>query len=544
MSTDNLSCPMPAQISAQMSAQNASDEEDTHHRAASPRTPALRGEDTKFTAFSRPVKLEEPPYHVFSKPQKWNLVLLISLAGALSPLSSNIYLPVLDSISQSLSVSTSFVALTITIYMIVQGITPSLFSAISNAYGRRLTFVMLLTIYMGANVGLSFTSNFPMLLALRGLQATGSAATIVVSAGVISDMAETNERESFMGMSTGIRMIAQAIAPVIGGALNSAWGFRSIFWFLFASGLLILVMLLIFLPETQRRIAGNGHTRLSGFSKPWIFLVQPPKEWAGMAEQTQRMPTIAFKEIITPLKNVLEKDIFVLAAWGSLVYTLWSMVTSSTTTALLKTFPVLTQWQVGLCFLPNGIGCVLGSICTGRLLDRTYKRMEARYKEEHGLETINIKHNKDFPFERARLPLMPYFSIAFAVSLALYGLSYELNGLHRYFAANLVASLSLQFMIAFTATAIFNINSTMLVDCFPEGPAGAIATNNLCRCLFGAAGVSVIQPLIDALGIRNSFMILAGVVAAFSPLVWVHRQWGETWRLERERKRAARMLSP
>ncbi|KAK7398593.1 hypothetical protein QQX98_012030 [Neonectria punicea] len=465
---------------------------------------------------------DDAPFHVFSQAQKWNIVYLVSLAGSFSPLSSNIYFPAINTISSELGVSSSLVALTITVYMIVQGIAPSLFGAVSDTSGRRLTFVVLLVVYTAANLGLSFTANYPMLLALRGLQAAGSAATISISTGVIADMASPNERGSFIGTNAGIRMIGQAIGPVIGGVLNSVWGFRSIFWMLFAFSLSVLILLLIFLPETQRKIAGNGSIPLTGFHKPWIYLIRPPKERANTTKpEKPQMPPFSLSKILVPLKYVFEKDIFVLLSWGALVYTLWSMVTSSTTTVLLRTFPSLNQWQVGLCFLPNGIGCVLGSICTGRLLDRTFKQVEAQYKEQHGLETVNIKSTNDFPFERARLPLMPYFSAAFIVSMALYGPSYELNDLRRYFAANLVASLGLQFMIAFTATAIFSINSTMLVDAFSESSAGATATNNLCRCLLGAVGVSVIQPLIHAVKIRNAFLILTGVVLLFSPLIWV-----------------------
>lgn len=119
----------------------------------------------------------EPPYHILSKKQKWNLVIFVSLAGAFSPPSSNIYFPALDTISKDLGVSASLTSLTITVYMIVQGIAPSLFGALSDS-GRRLTFTVSLTIYTAANLALAFTSNYAMLTALRGLQAAGSAATI------------------------------------------------------------------------------------------------------------------------------------------------------------------------------------------------------------------------------------------------------------------------------------------------------------------------------------------------------------------------------
>ncbi|KAK5992104.1 Citrate exporter 1 [Cladobotryum mycophilum] len=454
----------------------------------------------------------EEPYHIFSRSQKWHL---------------------------DLHTSETLIALTITIYMIVQGIAPSLFGAVSDTGGRRITFAITLLIYTGANLALSFTTSYPMLMALRGIQALGSSATISISAGVIADIAAPSERGGFMGANAGIRMMGQAVGPIIGGALNQVWGFRSIFWLLFVMSLLVLVLLLIFLPETQRSVAGNGGVPLAGFYKPWAYYIRQPEQWAHTtAVPSAKLKPFSLKKCIDPLMYVFQKDIFVLLSWGALVYTLWSMVTSSTTTALLHDFPELSQWQLGLCFLPNGLGCVLGSIVTGRVMDREFKLIEQQYKDKHGLKTVNVKDHADFPFERARLATMPYFSGIFLVALALYGPSFELSNMHPNASANLAAPLVLQFVIAFMATAIFNMNSTMLVDCFPSGSAGATATNNLCRCLLGAVGVSVIQPMIDALNIRNAFLILTAVGVIFTPLVWVESKYGAQWRMQREEAKA------
>lgn len=330
--------------------------------------------------------------------------------------------------------------------------------------------------------------------------------------------------------------MGQAIGPVIGGLLNSAWGFRSIFWFLLCLSALVLFLLVAFLPETHREIAGSG-TKLRAVHRPLVFLTKQPKTIASAASPAPSMKLPEFRKIVEPLKHALRKDILVLLCWGAVVYTLWSMVTASTTTALLHTFPRLNQWQIGLCFLPNGIGCILGSISTGWLLDRTFKRMEAEHrkqKAENGTSPdAEAGFTKaEFPLERARLQLMPWFSALFILSLALYGPAYEFNDLKREFAPNLVASLGTQFIIAFTATGIFNINSTMLIDSFPDSAAAATATNNLCRCLLGALGVSLVQRLIDAVKIRNAFLTLAGVAVLFSPLVWVQLRYSTRWRLQ------------
>lgn len=148
--------------------------------------PGSRGGDSADTS-------EKAPYHVFDKKRKWVIVYIVSLAGMFSPLSSNIYFPAIDTISADLHVNTSLVALTITVYMIVQGIAPSFWGPWSDTSGRRLVFMWTLGVYAAANLALAFTVNYPMLLVLRGVQAAGSAATISIGTGVIADIAEPRE---------------------------------------------------------------------------------------------------------------------------------------------------------------------------------------------------------------------------------------------------------------------------------------------------------------------------------------------------------------
>ena len=478
----------------------------------------------------------ESPYHIFTRRKKWVLVYLVSLAGMFSPLSSNIYFPAINTISQDLKASNSLIALTITVYMIVQGIAPSFWGPWSDTCGRRLIFCFTIGIYIFANLALSFTINMPMLLVLRGIQAAGSAATISIGTGVIADIAMPSERGGFIGTNSGIRMIGQALGPVLGGILNSVWGFRSIFWLLFAMSVLVLLLVLTVLPETHRAIAGNGSVPLHGIHKPWIhFLTSPPNGWSNTPTTPKaKTPPLSFKKVLTPLTHLFEKDILALLSWGALIYTVWSMITSSTTTVLKAEFPSLTPLQLGLCFLPNGLGCVLGSILTGRLMDHTYRRAETHFRAQHNIPpNIKLNDDKNFPYERARLSPMPYLSLVFMIATALYGASYEFNH-SRPAIAYLGVPLVLQFFVAYTATAVFGINSAMMVDCFPTGGAGAAAVNNLARCSLGAVGVSVIQPMIDALGVRTAFVVLAAVVLGCSPLVWVEWWYGEGWRLERE----------
>jgi MFS family permease len=72
------------------------------------------------------------------------------------------------------------VSLTITSYLVVQGISPLIWGSLSDILGRRPIYIYSFTVYIAANLVLSFSPNFPVLLVFRGLQAAGSASTVTI----------------------------------------------------------------------------------------------------------------------------------------------------------------------------------------------------------------------------------------------------------------------------------------------------------------------------------------------------------------------------
>jgi len=333
-------------------------------------------------------------------------------------------------------------------------------------------------------------------------------------------------------------MLGQSIGPVIGGIITEYFGFHAIFWFLFTLGAITLLLVLLFLPETLRRIAGDGTVPLSGINRPIISGSLSKTYWHKPdphSEPRPPPPRFALTSILSPLRFLFEKDVFCTLFYGAVIYTIWSMITSSTTGIFQPRFG-LTNLQVGLIFLPNGAGCVLGSYLTGKLLDRDYKVVETAYRASHGLSPDAILDRKtlvDFPVSRARLRSSWYLILVFVFSVAGYGfaVSSPLPLLTR--KAGMALPLVLQFFIAFTATAVFTQNSALVVDLFPGASASATAVNNLIRCSLGAVGVAVVQFAVDAVGAGVTFCVIAVVAAALTPLLWLEWMYGERWRRER-----------
>lgn len=148
-------------------------------------------------------------------------------------------------------------------------------------------------------------------------------------------------------------MLGQGIGPVIGGILSQYLGFQSIFWFLTIAGGISLLSILVLLPETLRPIAGNGTVPLRGIHRPVIYMITGQKGAQEGTKSGMEKSRVTFKGVFSPLRFLAEKDVFITLFFGSIVYTVWSMVTSSTTD-LFEEYYNLTTLEVGLTFLGNG----------------------------------------------------------------------------------------------------------------------------------------------------------------------------------------------
>lgn len=112
-------------------------------------------------------------------------------------------------------------------------------------------------------------------------------------------------------------------------------------------------MLLIYLPETLRRIAGNGTLRLSGVYQPLIRRLTKEPEYMEEPGEKPEVPKVTLKTFTAPIKLLAQKDIMALLVSGGMVYTIWSMVVASTTGIFQDRFG-LNELMLGLVFLPNG----------------------------------------------------------------------------------------------------------------------------------------------------------------------------------------------
>lgn len=93
--------------------------------------------------------------------------------------------------------------LSITTYLVAQGIAPSFWGPLADSFGRRSILIITLIVYLCSNIALGLVQNGPMLLVFRAVQAAGSSSTISLGIGFIVDITAAEEKASYMGWFTG-----------------------------------------------------------------------------------------------------------------------------------------------------------------------------------------------------------------------------------------------------------------------------------------------------------------------------------------------------
>ena len=178
------------------------------------------------------------------------IALLLASLTALGPFSIDTYLPSFHDIGQSLHATPIEVQQTLTAYLLPFAVMALWHGAISDALGRRRVILVTLALFGLSLFGCLFATRIEHLWVLRALQGMSAGAGIVIGRAIVRDLYDGAAAQRLMSHITMMFALAPAIAPVIGGRLQSWFGWRSVFGFLVILTLLLWVACWRLLPET------------------------------------------------------------------------------------------------------------------------------------------------------------------------------------------------------------------------------------------------------------------------------------------------------
>jgi len=178
--------------------------------------------------------------------------LLAALTG-IGPLSTDMYLPSLPAIAHELNASTAQVQLTISLYLVGFAVGQLIYGPISDRHGRKPVLLAALAIFAAASFICLFSTSIEMLMAARAVQAFGGCGGVVLARAIVRDLYSGSRAGRELSLMSMVMALAPVIAPLVGGGLQTWFGWRANFAVLSAGGLLLGVIIWFRLPETLGR---------------------------------------------------------------------------------------------------------------------------------------------------------------------------------------------------------------------------------------------------------------------------------------------------
>lgn len=186
-----------------------------------------------------------------SSARSWLLPLIILLV-AFGPVSTDLYLPSLPRLVEVFGTTSAAAQLTLSVFLVGFAWGMLIYGPLSDRFGRRVVLIGGISLFVLASVACLAAPSIEWLIAGRFLQALGAAAGPVLGRAVVRDVYGPNRAAQALSYVAMAMALAPAVGPVLGGLVTQAFDWWANFLLLLLFGVIALVGVAVFLPETNR----------------------------------------------------------------------------------------------------------------------------------------------------------------------------------------------------------------------------------------------------------------------------------------------------
>lgn len=220
---------------------------------------------------------EGPALERRARPSPGTVVVALMLLLGTQPISTDLYLPSLPSLPGYFGVPVSTVQLTLSVLVICFGAAQLPMGALSDRIGRRPVLLGGLALYTLASAVAMAATHIAALIACRAAQGVAMAACVVGVRAMLRDLYPPQEGAHMLARGSTWMSLIPLLGPVLGGYLESLWGWRGAFAVLTVFGAAALVYVAARLPESLAR-AGAGR-----WTQGWGQILRHPGFWSYTA---------------------------------------------------------------------------------------------------------------------------------------------------------------------------------------------------------------------------------------------------------------------
>jgi DHA1 family bicyclomycin/chloramphenicol resistance-like MFS transporter len=202
----------------------------------------------------------------------WGLLALLMATTAIGPTTLNLLVPALPHLSWRLGADIAVIQLTVSVFLLALAAGQLVMGPLSDRFGRRPVLLAGLALTAAASLLAIMVEAVGTLIVARVMQALGASAGIVIGRAIIRDLFDRNRAAAMIGLVATVMVVAPTLGPLIGGLLDTAYGWESIFVFTAITSLMVLVWAAVTLPETRGLNAPEGAQE--GFRRDFARLMQ------------------------------------------------------------------------------------------------------------------------------------------------------------------------------------------------------------------------------------------------------------------------------
>jgi DHA1 family bicyclomycin/chloramphenicol resistance-like MFS transporter len=181
-----------------------------------------------------------------TKPPIW----LLMTATVSSQMALTIFLPSLPTLARSFDVAYGTAQLTLSVYLLAFAFAQLAVGPLSDSRGRRPVLLASLIVFTFGSVCCALSPTVEAMIASRLVQACGACGSVVLGRAIVRDSRSGPEMVRSIGYMASAMALAPALAPLLGGQLLGAFGWRSNFWLTAAAGFAVLAAMWSILGET------------------------------------------------------------------------------------------------------------------------------------------------------------------------------------------------------------------------------------------------------------------------------------------------------
>ncbi|MBL8671958.1 MAG: MFS transporter, partial [Alphaproteobacteria bacterium] len=172
------------------------------------------------------------------RPPLWLLIAITAIA----PFALNVFVPSMPGLAAQFGAGPDEAQLTLTFFLVGVAVGQLACGPVSDRLGRRPVLLAGLALFTAATLLCLLAPTLPLLIAGRLLQALGACAGLVLGRAIVRDTVDPAHVAGALGILNGVMAAAPAIAPAIGGFLDTWQGWRASFLVLLALGAILLAL--------------------------------------------------------------------------------------------------------------------------------------------------------------------------------------------------------------------------------------------------------------------------------------------------------------